>query len=695
MTIAAPAPSDFYEGLSNAITLRALGESAFQLRAFGDELAQRLEDAEVAFDITVEPLQCTGRNRKSLRLLGYAEDPADDSLVVLAYSYFGERGRTLTRKDAMTAFDSASSFLEQSADGWLLDNLEISSREAAHAQYFRMQLERAQKIKFILVTDGVMTGSLRTIESSVVCGLPASYAIWDLRRFEDLELSESGLDEFTVDFTKWVPEGLACLPGAESDRHAKSYLLILPGQLLADVYAEYGSQLLESNVRTFLSTRGKVNKGIQVTLANEPEMFLAYNNGLTTTATSVDIVTDGGVPRIRRLDNWQIVNGGQTTASMAYFLKQASGRSLDGVYVATKLVTVDADVAPELVGQISRYANSQNSVSEADLFSNSPFHVRLEQISRRMMAPAREGEQYQTKWYYERARGQYENQRSALTASGQKKFDLEFPKSQRLTKTDWAKYAFSWSQRPHEVSRGAQSNFMAFAKLASDTWAKSPDAVNDAYYRNGVAKAIMFAELRTAVMTSDWYDTGYLANIVTYGVSKFAHEVERQFGGRKFDFERVWAHQGLSPATLEGLLRCAHAARDLLTAENRPQANVTQWAKQQACWEGAKRASVRLPLELESDLLDGAEALARAASAKRERKIDSGLEAQTRVLHVRPEVWARIKREGVRTGVLSPTDLDLIVLVERGGLPTDRQAGRLMAVLDKAVQATLISPDDL
>ncbi|SBS69939.1 AIPR family protein [uncultured Microbacterium sp.] len=693
--------SEFYDEFSNAITLRAHGNAGFQLTAFGEEVADRLEEAEVALDLTIIALQCTGRNRRKLRLLGYAEDPADSSLIVLCSAFYNQPGNTLTKTEAEAAFASARAFIEQSEDGYLIDALEISSAEAEHARYFqdllsrehRNSLHRVERFKFILATDGVMSERLRSIPSDEVCGRPASYSIWDLRRFEDLSTSESGQDEFEVDLTKWLPDGLPCLVGSESDSRAKSYLAVLPGQLLADVYAEYGSQLLESNVRTFLSARGKVNRGIQGTLTHQPDMFLAYNNGLTTTATGVELIEGSGGTRIRSLHNWQIVNGGQTTASLAHFMRGAAGRKVDDVYVAMKLVTVEPETASEMVASISRFANSQNAVSEADLFSNSPFHIRLEQISRRVMAPAKEGHLYQTKWFYERARGQWENQRNAGTPAEVKRFELEYPKKQRLTKTDWAKFAFSWSQRPHEVSKGAQSNFMAYAKVASELWDKDPDQIGDAYFRIGVGKAIMFSDIREAVLESEWYETGYLANIVTYAMSRFAYELSIRFPDQKYDFESVWRRQGLSQVSRDALTEVAHRMQLVLTADDRPQANVTQWAKQQAAWDAAKRCRVELPASIAGDLLGVAEERSRLVDAKRERQIDSGLEALSRVIKVAPTTWEAVLTEGTRAGVLSPTDVALVQLAMKKAMPTDRQALRLARILERSTQEGII-PDN-
>ncbi|MEV8272293.1 AIPR family protein [Microbacterium sp. NPDC077184] len=693
--------ADFHEEFANSVTLRAHGNSGFQLTAFGEEVAERLEEAEVALDLTVIALQCTGRNRRKLRLLGYAEDAADSSLVVLCAAFYGEPGRTLTKTEAESVFASARGFIEQSADGYLIDALEISSAEAEHARYFqellsrehRNSLGRVERFKFVLATDGTMSERIRSIPTDELCGRPASYAIWDLRRFEDLTMSESGQDDFEVDLTKWLPAGLPCLVGSESDSRAKSYLAVIPGKLLADLYAEFGSQLLESNVRTFLSARGKVNRGIQSTLANHPDMFLAYNNGLTTTATGVEMIEGSGGTRIHTLHNWQIVNGGQTTASLAHFIRGAGNREVDDVYVAMKLVTVEPETASEMVASISRFANSQNAVSEADLFSNSPFHVRLEQISRRVMAPPAEGHQYQTKWFYERARGQWENQRNAGTAAEAKRFELEYPKRQRLTKTDWAKFAFCWSQRPHEVSKGAQSNFMAYAKVANDLWEKDPDQIGDAYFRTGVAKAIMFHDVRETILSADWYATGYLANIVAYAVSRFAFELSRQHPNQKYDFESVWRRQALSQSSRESLLHIAHQMQKVLTADDRPQANVTQWAKQPAAWEAAKKAKVELPPSIADDLLGASEERSRLADAKRERQIDSGLEAASRILSVAAATWETVVVEGTRAGLLSPTDVALVELATKKSMPSDRQALRLVRVLERCVQEGIIPSD--
>ncbi|MEZ5461921.1 AIPR family protein [Dokdonella sp.] len=151
----------------------------------------------------------------------------------------------------------------------------------------------------------------------------------------------------------------------------------------ADLYEKFGARLLETNVRGFLSERGKVNRGIRSTIQNSPQMFFAYNNGLTATASSVELDEDNS--RILDIKDLQIVNGGQTTASL-FWARKKHKADLGSVSVQMKLSVIPdslGDSFDEIVGKISEYANSQNKVSEADLSANRGFHREMEKISRR------------------------------------------------------------------------------------------------------------------------------------------------------------------------------------------------------------------------------------------------------------------------------------------------------------------------
>lgn len=681
--------------LRNEISIEAAGSHAFELEAFARVFARRLEDAEQAFDLNVEVLQCRGPRGKRMELLGYAEDPTDSSLILLAGRYFG-LDATLTLTEARDTLGRATGFLRSAADGWLADNLEPSSREAEYGDYFRQRLAAGaiSRIRVMLITDGVMSERIRTIDSDVVAGIKASYEIWDQKRIFDAAQPETRSEDIEIDFTRWMPNGLPCLIAGEADSSLPSYLAVLPAKVLAEIFEEHGGLLLESNVRTFLSARGAVNRGIQETLRDSPDRFLAYNNGLTATAISVDVEDVRRGTFIKAIKGWQIVNGGQTTSSIAHFLRASKDRRVDGVSVQMKLVVVDPAEASGVVHAVAKYANSQNRISGADLFSTHDFHVRMEQISRRLRAPAREGQQYQTGWYYERARGQWENDRSARgSAAEQKKFELEYPKSQRITKTDWAKYAYCWGKKPHLVSKGAQSVFADYAVAVDKQWEVDDTAFGDGYFRTNIGKALMFEQLRSAVLKQEWYTSspGYLANIVAYAISRFASQIESQFDGAKYDFSRVWQSQAIDDVTLSALLGVARDAQRHLTDERRPQANVTQWAKQQACWDRFSKVATRLPDELESQLTSADDSRIVARDERRQRAMDTGFEAIQRVLAVNAATWEVV----YKAGGLSPTEGDLVQMfgLRTGAVPTERQAAVLIRLLGRMADNGVVSRD--
>lgn len=685
--------------IRNEIKIETAGSDYFEVEAFARVYARHLEESEQVFDLNVETLSCRGPKGKRLELLGYSEDPTDQTLTILASKYFGE-DKTLTLTEAKDAISRAAGFLEYSFDGTLIRSLEASSREAEYAEYFKGIYGRSQisKIRILLATDGYMSDRIKNLDSGLIAGIPTTYEIWDQKRLVDAGLPDLGSEDIKIDFTKWIPGGLPCLVAKNSDTSTETYLAVIPAKILAEIFEEYGSLLLESNVRTFLSARGAVNKGIQATLAQEPNRFLAYNNGLTTTATSVELGGGGGNPTITSIDRWQIVNGGQTTASIVHFLRGDKARRVDDVHVQMKLVRVtDADSAG-VVQSVAKFANSQNRVSGADLFATHEFHVRLEQISRRLRAPAKEGAQYQTGWYYERARGQWEYEKASRgTTAEQKRFELEFPRAQKITKTDWAKYSYCWGKKPHLVSKGAQSVFADYAVAVDKEWESNDVAFNEHYFKSNVGKAILYERLRSSVLKESWYlnSQGYLANIVAYAISKFSLEVGKSYPGQRYDFSKLWRLQNVPSTTLRVLLNFAQLAQAHLTDARRPQANVTQWAKQVACWEGFSKVEVVLDGSLIDDLVELEVASNAEKDAKKLRMIDSGFEAIQRIVNVSPQVWTAVLAPNPGTSI-SPMEADLIREFgsKKGKVPSERQAQALLRLLERFVASGAIGKDD-
>ena len=132
---------------------------------------------------------------------------------------------------------------------------------------------------------------------------------------------------------------------------------------------------------------------------------------------------------------------------------------LTDVSVQAKITVIDPTHVEDIVPLISRYANSQNKVSEADLSANDPFHVDLEKLSRAIWAPLTSTTPRATRWFYERARGQYADALAQeSTPARKKRFKDEWPTAQKFTKTDVAKFEAVWDQLPHVASLGAQKN---------------------------------------------------------------------------------------------------------------------------------------------------------------------------------------------------------------------------------------------
>ena len=238
--------------------------------------------------------------------------------------------------------------------------------------------------------------------------------------------------------------------------------------------------------------------------------------------------------------DFQIINGGQTTASLSNARYKDRAR-LSGIFVQMKLTLVDADSekSSELVRNISRSSNSQNKVSDADFFSTHPFHIRMEQISRRIFAPSTGGAQFETKWFYERAKGQWLQAQMQMTKSQKEKFVAQHPKKQVITKTDLAKVRNSWAGLPQTVSKGAQTNFLKYAEIIDENWNKNDSVYNEQYYKESVALMILFKHTEWLISHQPWFEQGYRANIVTYSIALLHKIIQHQFKGYDLDLQLI------------------------------------------------------------------------------------------------------------------------------------------------------------
>lgn len=668
------------------------------VQGFADAGGQFFEDSffDLACDflIDVGELETADRARldqkwknKRVCVDGYGGDPSQSygtlSLLILDFSQREEMG-SFTQTDMDTAFKRLEAFLTLAVtDDGFRDNLEETTPAYGLVDLIRARWGSLSKIKLIIVSDRKLSRRVDGVKAETVGTIPVTYSVWDIERIQRLVSSGQAREEMTIDLESDFGGGIPVLPAHLDSAGYEAYLAVLPGSQLAAIYDHWSTRLLEQNVRVFLQARGNVNKGIRNTLDDEPERFFAYNNGITATAEGLEFsdACDGGLI-VRSIKNLQIVNGGQTTASIhAAFRDKKRPVDLSQVFVQMKLSVIEPDRAMEIVPLISQYANSQNKVSAADFFSNHPFHVRIEEFSRRIWAPKIEGALKDTKWFYERARGQHADERSRQSGVAQKKFDEDYPRRQVFTKTDLAKFEMVWRERPEVVSKGAQKNFAAFAELIATEWDSDDKKFGEAFYRRAVAKAIAFRATERIVTAQPWYDGGYRANVVAYTLAKLAHDIREM--DKCLDFEAIWTTQALPRALELAVAEVACEVHEVITDPPSGTRNVTEWAKQQACWKRVSSLEAHLPAGLIELLLSKSAVQAAAREDKRDQRELNGIAAQTAVVEAGPSYWRRLKRWAESRGRLTEKESSIIDVMVRERLVSEAQAMVLVDLVDR------------
>lgn len=551
--------------------------------AFAGSVLQDLERAGVIEEHFVSYYRSHG-----LEASGYGRNEVIGSLDLYLVSF---RQHPLMQKvgksELATMAKRAFTYLAK-AEGGLWRQIDEADDSHDMAQAVEQYLSEANAIRIFMITNDVATSS--AVPAGDFKGRPVSYEVWDLQRLHRLATSGVLHEPIMVNFSNALP----CLTTPETDKNYSVLLAIVPGKTLAEIYGQYGARLLELNVRAFLQLKGAVNRGIRETLINRPERFLAYNNGISATASEVKLASlpDGGVG-ISKIKDLQIVNGGQTTAALHHALT-ADHLDLERVLVQMKLTVVQPEFLSTIVPEISKFSNTQNKVTLTDFSSNHEFHVELEKLSRTLWAPAVHGTGQETKWFFERARGQYANALSReKTPAAKKRFRLIYPSKQKFTKTDVAKWGMSWSQKPQIVSRGGEKNFRAFM----ETVGSMVPTTDKTFVQRLIAKGILFRE--TERLVTDQQFGGYRANIVTYAIAKLSNAT-----AMKVDFDSIWANQGLTTDLAQALVDLSYVAHDVITQPPPGVTNVGEWAKRDACWAKMLTAEWTVPSRLESELLD-------------------------------------------------------------------------------------------
>lgn len=585
-----------FEELREDVMLEAEAGGLFQEEAFFDIFSEVASENGDTIDLEYAHSRKEGGSRP-YRVDGYAFD-AERGTFYLAVCDFRE-GRDLQSLQAArmdSALKQATNFFESALSPEFINSLEDSSHcfAAAYPIYFNQHSIR--RLRVILFSNARLAARRPPQLMAGVAGVPVVYTVLDVARYADIQKSRAAPEAIKVDLASIAGDALPCLRASKTSGEYESYLLALPGEVLADVYGLYGARLLEQNVRTYLQARTNVNKGILKTIREEPEMFFAYNNGLTATASAVELkqLNDGQLG-IASIHDLQIVNGGQTTASILY-AKDVGKSPLDKVHVQMKLSVVPPESVEKVVPRISRFANTQNRISEADFFSNHPFHLQMERYSRALAAPPQDGALAGDKWFYERARGQYRDGMAYATQAERRKYQLEFPKSKVMVKTDLAKYYVTFECRPDIVSKAAQKCFIHFANETAKDWKTRQADYNETWFKNVCSMALLFKWTDKMIALSDWYqaDRGYKSQTVTYALAWLAHHV-KNLGRASLNWDAIWSTQDVPEELQEFLKELAPQVAAAIKNTPANSRNVGEYCKMQACWENISKKHFKIP----------------------------------------------------------------------------------------------------
>ncbi len=532
-------------------------------------------------------IRCSYQAR-GMKVDGYYYDSELGNLhliVSLWKDEVGEGKAKVTKTEIESTFNRCKNFYMKSR-ATLFERIEIANEAHDLAALIHDEQNDITNVTIIMITDG-LTGK-RPAEIENIQGVEVRKIIWDMERIIDyMEVGEKEIIQITFGGDHQVP----CLSLRSHGDAYTSYLAYLPGNLLADLYSRHGTRMLDMNVRVFLSVRGKVNKGIRDTIVNNPSMFCAYNNGITVFARQLDYVAEneyGGY--LRGATDFQIVNGGQTVASL-YHAKKKQKADLSDIWVPMKLICItNEDDIVTLVPKISEYSNTQNKVSLTDLAANDRPHPELHEISKRLLAPDPTGGSKTSHWFYDKARGSYEETRRLLakTSAEEREFDALHPKSQKFDKGLFGKVWNTYLKKPYLVSLGAQKNFVHF-----NMWLKDQESDLEPFFRHTVALLILWRDVERIVRKQGF--EGYRHNIVAYTLSWLFELTESNI-----DLDRIWREQASGNEIVEAAEGMCHVVNNHIRATTQ---NVTEYCKKEECWNELLKQKFNLPSSIESSFI--------------------------------------------------------------------------------------------
>lgn len=688
--------NEYIEKFTNDVLADADSFHTTVKEAFLTNLGDKLVESEVISEYEVGYFKKTGRRGRKVEIDGYSYDQADGTYNLFVVDDIDSPEVSLTNTYLDNLIRPAEELVfcgieerfnewEESSPGYIVGNEIYRLFHNRESKEIDVDLK---KVHIFILTNKTLGSRFKNTKRESIYGVPVEFSVYDATRL--FEMAKSGFEKepVNISLSEFGIEGVYAIKSTEKIGEFESYLTTISGKVLADIYLQYGTQVLEGNVRAFLSVRGKVNKGIRRTILEEPEKFFILNNGITVTSEGIECEkTEKGL-LIKRINNLQIVNGGQTTASLAN--AQIKDKvDLSNVQVMMKLsVLENHEISTKLVPEISRASNSQNKVDEADFFSNHPYHVKFQELSQKNLAPTVDGNQYQTEWFYERARGQYTVEQLKLTAAATKSWQLKHPKNQVIRKTDLAKFVMSYEGYPHEVSKGAQAVMKKFSSIIQGpngddgVWAKNSSSINNSYFKDTISKAIIFKETEKLVSSLDWYKEikAYRANIVSYTISLLAMYAKNQ--KKQIDLTKIWNTQHIYEALRKQIEVTSKEVYEFLTRSDRLTQNVTEWAKKEECWKRAQKLNLTV-------LDEYIQSLVKVEKESKTTVKEDTVNSMEFVINKDIAVWEELKSWGKKYLYLTPKDesfIDLAIKIHtQGKIPSDKQFAQIVKIYNMMI----------
>ncbi len=677
---------------------------------FLDYVLEKLEEGGELMDPYPYECNMTGSHNRKLAFDAYSYDEADNSIVLVISDFYNEAEKiTLTNTRIKELSGYMRAFIEEAYLGDIRRFCDDSDFVIDIAKDFKRRIGKSRydteilKFKLFIVTNAEMSQQVKTLKQEDLLERPVELNVWDLGRFYQSEMSQvsEAITINTADFN--LASGIQCLKATIADYgDYDAYLAIVPGKFLADIYLQYGSRLLEGNVRSFLSARGKVNSKIRETINSSQKRhnFFIYNNGIAVVANKITLTDDGS--RLLSFEDFQIINGGQTTASLANsFIKKES--DLKDIFVPMKLTVLnmaeekteeEQDKYNEMTKEISRCANSQNAVSDADFFSTHPFHIQMEKMSKKYPAPPVDGKPYQTIWYYERSRGRWEQEQMKLTSAQRDKYKQIHPSNQVIKKEKLAKCLNSIFMNPHSVSAGSANNMKSFAGTVDDIWNKSQDNINEFFFHKSVASVILFDTVDSIINKSEWYQKGGNKALDTpYTIAKIISMIPK---GKDMDWEFIWKKQSLPEALVHQIEIVANMADGFLN--NSGGMIVREYARKMETW---KKFRDECEIQPTDDFLDSLITVednkATEKSAAKTHKFNNDIELSVQIFSLGADYWMRVYHDLESNSLVPPGDRDFIKsiagYISRLSLPSAAQCKRIKKIIDKAEDSGYMMPE--